>query len=256
MAGLRCLSVQLINLRRGDSSLLPPTTPFVTASQPPPPSTPHHAPGIGGLQHALFVAGLRPLISILDLELPVCPTRQSPAHRLGLFGSHQRRARSCQRCQCRERPKGSHTDTTCVFSTPPSRQPLGWAGTTCLETTATTKPLPSALRCFLGPSGNAFFSFNPPSPSIPAPKQSPGCCLRRVVCPHLPPSTFNLPPSSSSFQPTLASTARAPHLPLPTSGLSPAAWSPAPATFALQSCSHISNHEIAGALDTDTLFSL
>lgn len=193
MAGLRCLSVQLINLRRGDSSLLPPTTPFVTA---PPPSTPHHAPGIGGLQHALFVAGLRPLISILDLELPVCPTRQSPAHRLGLFGSHQRRARSCQRCQCRERPKGSHTDTTCVFSTPPSRQPLGWAGTTCLETTATTKPLPSALRCFLGPSGNAF-SFPLIRPLLPFQHQSKALVAVSAEwsarTSHLPPSTFHLP---------------------------------------------------------------
>lgn len=236
----------------GGSSLLPPTTPFVTASQPPPPSTPHHAPGIGGLQHALFVAGLRPLISILDLELPVCPTRQSPAHRLGLFGSHQRRARSCQCCQCRERPKGSHADTTCVFSTPPSRQPLGWAGTTCLETTATTKPLPSALRCFLGPSGNAF-SFPLIRPLLPFQHQSKALV---AVSAEWSARTFHLPPSSSSFQPTLASTARAPHLPLPTSGLSPAAWSPAPATFALQSSSHISNHEIAGALETDTLFSL
>lgn len=219
MAGLRCLSVQLINLRRGDSSLLPPTTPFVAASQPPPPSTPHHAPGIGGLQHALFVAGLRPLISILDLELPVCPTRQSPAHRLGLFGSHQRRARSCQCCQCRERPKGSHADTTCVFSTPPSRQPLGWAGTTCLETTATTKPLPSALRCFLGPSGNAF-SFPLIRPLLPFQHQSKALVAVSAEWSarpsHLPPSTFLVIVSTNPGLDSSSTAPSPPHLrPLP-----------------------------------------
>lgn len=212
-----------------------PTTPFVTASQPtPPPSTPHHhAPGIWhrSPQHALFVAGLRPLILILDLDLPVCPTRQSPAHCLGLFGSHQRRARSCQCCQCRERPKGSHADTTCVFSTPPLRQPLGWDEQLASKQQQ-QRNLPSALRCFLGPSGNAFsFPLILSSPSIPAPKPCFAVSAQWSAC------TFHLPPSSSSFQPTLASTARAPHLPLPpqASPQLPGAQHQRPSTVSLQS---------------------